>query len=73
MSDKVEFVDVTIRDGNQSLWGGTGFTTGQVLSLAPLLDRVGFQTIEIITSILFKLTVTHHKENPWEKLYRNGQ
>ncbi len=68
MSDKVEFVDVTLRDGNQSLWGGTGLTTGQVLWLAPLLDRVGFKTIEIITSILFKLAVTHHKENPWEKM-----
>ncbi len=68
MSDKVEFVDVTLRDGNQSLWGGTGLTTAQVLWLAPLLERVGFKTIEIITSILFKLTVTHHKENPWEKM-----
>lgn len=67
MPDKIEFVDVTIRDGNQSLWGGTGLTTGQVLWLAPLLDRVGFKAIEIVTSILFKLAVTHHKENPWEK------
>jgi oxaloacetate decarboxylase alpha subunit len=68
MSDKVEVVDVTIRDGNQSLWGGTGLTTAQVLWLAPLLDRVGFKAVEVITSILFKLAVTHHKENPWEKL-----
>lgn len=68
MSDKVEFIDLTLRDGNQSLWGGTGLTTGQMLWLAPLLDRVGFKTIEIITSILFKLIVTHHKENPWEKV-----
>ena len=34
MSDKVEFVDVTLRDGNQSLWGGTGMTTAQVLLLS---------------------------------------
>jgi oxaloacetate decarboxylase alpha subunit len=68
MSDKVEFVDVTIRDGNQSLWGGTGLTAGQVLWLAPLLDRVGFKAIETIVGVLFKLVVTHHKENPWEKI-----
>ena len=68
MSEKVDFVDLTIRDGNQSLWGGTGLTTGQVLWLAPLLDRVGFKAVEIITSILFKLAVTIHKENPWEKI-----
>ena len=68
MSDKVEFVDLTLRDGIQSLWGGTGLTTEQMLWLAPLLDRVGFKTIEVITSILFKIIVTHDKENPWEKI-----
>lgn len=68
MSGNVEFVDVTVRDGNQSLWGGTGLTTGQVLWLAPLLDKVGFKTIEIITGVHFKIAVSYHKENPWEKI-----
>ncbi|OPY65933.1 MAG: 2-oxoglutarate carboxylase large subunit [Syntrophorhabdus sp. PtaU1.Bin050] len=68
MPDKVEFIDVTVRDGNQSLWGGTGLTTAQMLEMAPLLDRVGFKAIETITGILFKLAVTHHKENPWDKI-----
>ncbi|HDG98443.1 MAG TPA: hypothetical protein ENG73_09800, partial [Desulfobacterales bacterium] len=68
MSEKIEFVDVTLRDGNQSLWGGTGFKTAQILWLAPLLDRVGFKAIEIIVGVLFKIAVTYHKENPWEKI-----
>lgn len=68
MGEKVDFIDVTLRDGQQSLWGGTGFSTAQILDLAPYLDRCGFRTIEIATGVLFKLFVTHHKEQPFERL-----
>jgi oxaloacetate decarboxylase alpha subunit len=68
MPERVEFIDVTLRDSNQSLWGGTGLPTAQVLWLAPLLDRAGLRAIEIAVGVLFKIAVAYHKENPWDKL-----
>jgi oxaloacetate decarboxylase alpha subunit len=68
MGETIEFVDTTIRDGNQSVWGAMGLRTNQVLSIAPALDRAGFKAIEVTTSPHFKIAVTYHKENPWEKL-----
>ncbi|HEY4113051.1 MAG TPA: hypothetical protein VGM17_03230 [Rhizomicrobium sp.] len=40
---KIDLVDISIRDGNQSLWGATGLNTAKILSIAPVMDRVGFQ------------------------------
>ncbi len=36
----VALVDVSLRDGNQSLWGAAGLRTAHVLQVAPLLERV---------------------------------
>ena len=41
MSRRIELVDVSLRDGNQSLWGATGVTTRMVEGVTPALDRVG--------------------------------
>ena len=41
----IELVDVSIRDGNQSLWGATRFPTRQILQIAPVLDRVGLRLL----------------------------
>jgi oxaloacetate decarboxylase (Na+ extruding) subunit alpha len=36
----IEIVDTTMRDGNQSLWGATGLTTPDVLSIGSAITRV---------------------------------
>jgi len=38
-------VDTTTRDGNQSLWSATGLTTPDVLAIAPVMDRVGYEAL----------------------------
>jgi len=61
-------VDVSIRDGNQSLWGATGLTTAQVLGIAPVVDRVGFRALDFTSSTHMGVAVRTHRENPWEKI-----
>lgn len=64
----IQFIDTTVRDGNQSLWGATGLRTGMILEIAPVMDRVGFRAIDFITSTHMAVTVRWHRENPWERI-----
>ncbi|MDP3673402.1 MAG: hypothetical protein WA191_18295 [Telluria sp.] len=64
----IELIDVSIRDGNQSLWGATGLNTPQILSIAPILDRVGFRAINFTSSTHIGMTVKTHREDPWERI-----
>lgn len=63
-----DFVDTTLRDGNQSLWGATGLTTAMMLGVVPMLDRVGYRSIDFSTSTHMAVTVRFHREDPWERL-----
>lgn len=67
MSEPVEIVDTTTRDGNQSLWGATGLTTPDVLAIAPTMDRVGFHALDFSSSTHMAVSVRYHREDPWER------
>jgi oxaloacetate decarboxylase alpha subunit len=64
----VRLVDVSLRDGNQSLWGATGLRTRHIVSVAPLLDRAGFRAIDYSSSTHMGIAVRNHREDPWERL-----
>jgi oxaloacetate decarboxylase (Na+ extruding) subunit alpha len=66
----IELVDVSIRDGNQSLWGATKFPTRQILQIAPVLDRVGLRAVDFTSSTHMGIAVRNHRENPWERIRR---
>jgi oxaloacetate decarboxylase alpha subunit len=68
MSDVVEIVDTTTRDGNQSLWGAVGLTTPDILAIAPTMDRVGFRALDFTSSTHMAVSVRFHREDPWERL-----
>jgi oxaloacetate decarboxylase alpha subunit len=68
MSEPVEFVDTTTRDGNQSLWSATGLTTPDVLAIAPTLDRVGYHALDFTSSTHMAVSVRFHREDPWERI-----
>jgi oxaloacetate decarboxylase alpha subunit len=72
VSGSVELVDTTVRDGNQSLWGGTGLTTSDVLAIAPVVDRVGFRALDFTSSTHLAISVRYHREDPWERLRRTA-
>jgi oxaloacetate decarboxylase alpha subunit len=64
----VGLVDVSLRDGNQSLWGATGLRTGHIVQVAPLLERVGFRALDYSSSTAMGVAVRNHQEDPWERL-----
>jgi oxaloacetate decarboxylase alpha subunit len=63
----LRFVDTTLRDGPQSLWS-MEMRTNMMLPVAGILDRAGFDAIEIMASPDFKKCVRDLKEDPWERL-----
>ena len=44
----INLVDVSLRDGNQSIWGATGVTTRMVEGVTPDLDQVGYRALELV-------------------------
>jgi len=64
----VQLVDVSLRDGNQSLWGATGLSTKHIVQGATLLDRVGFRALDYISSTHMGVAVRMHLEDPWERI-----
>ena len=62
---KIGLVDVSLRDGDQSLWGATGLNTSQKLTVAPLMERVGYRAIDFISSTHMGISVRTHREDPW--------
>jgi oxaloacetate decarboxylase alpha subunit len=67
-NDEIKLVDVTTRDGNQSLWDATGIRTGMILPIAPVMDKVSFRAIDFASSINMGVSVRWHKEDPWERI-----
>ena len=47
MSKTVNLIDQTLRDAHQCLWA-TRMTTGMMRDVAPLLDRAGFEAIDLV-------------------------
>ena len=63
----IEFLDETMRDGQQSLWG-MRMQAGMALPVSPILDRTGFRVIDLTGSSMFECLVKYCHENPWEGL-----
>lgn len=67
---EIKLVDVSIRDGNQSLWGATGLRSAQILEIAGKLDRVGFEAIDYTSSTHMAVAVRYFREDPWLRMRR---
>lgn len=63
----VEFLDETMRDGQQSLWG-MRMQAGMALPVSPLIDQTGFRVIDLAGSSLMEVMIKYCQENPWEGL-----
>jgi oxaloacetate decarboxylase (Na+ extruding) subunit alpha len=63
----IDFLDETMRDGQQSLWG-MRMQAGMALPVAPTIDRTGFITIDLTGSSMFEVLIRVCRENPWEGL-----
>jgi oxaloacetate decarboxylase alpha subunit len=65
---KVQLVETSLRDGNQCLWSALGVDTAKTLTIAPVMDRVGFKAIDFTTSTHMGVAVRYKKEDPWERI-----
>lgn len=64
---RLQIMDTTIRDGQQSLWA-TRMPIGDMLPILPKMDRVGYWAIEAWGGATFDSCLRFLDENPWERL-----
>ena len=65
---EVQLTDVSLRDGDQSLWGATGLRTEHILQIAPVLNRVGFRAFDFMSSTAMGVAVRTHRQDPWQRI-----
>ena len=63
----IEFLDETMRDGQQSLWG-LRMQAGMALPVSPLIDRTGFRVIDLTGGGMLDVLTRYCQENYWEGL-----
>ena len=63
----ITFLDETMRDGQQSLWG-MRMQAGMALPVTPIIDRTGYNIISLAGSSLFEVLIRHCREDPWAGL-----
>jgi oxaloacetate decarboxylase alpha subunit len=64
---KISLIDVTLRDAHQCLWA-TRMTTAMMSEIAPMLDRAGFEAIDLVGGAVFDVCVRYLREDPWERM-----
>lgn len=67
MARDIRLIDVTLRDAHQCLWA-TRMTTGMMRTIAPALDRAGFEAIDLVGGAVFDVCVRYLREDPWERM-----
>jgi pyruvate carboxylase subunit B len=67
MGRKLQFTDVTLRDAHQSLFA-TRMRTADMEKIAPVIDKVGFWSVECWGGATFDVCLRFLKEDPWERL-----
>ncbi len=65
--DKINFVDQTLRDAQQSLWGYM-MRTDMITPIAETMDRIGYKAIATVGSQAFTVLVRNLDEDPWERI-----
>lgn len=63
----INFLDETLRDGQQSLWG-MRMQAGMALPVTPIIDQTGYQIISLAGSSLFEVLIRRCQEDPWAGL-----
>lgn len=64
---EISLIDVTLRDAHQCLWA-TRMTTGMMSEIAPMLDKAGFEAIDLVGGAVFDVCVRYLREDPWERM-----
>ena len=67
MSTKSQFVDLTLRDGHQSL-AATRMTTEQAMRVLPIIKDAGFAAFELWGGATLDSCIRFLDEDPWDRL-----
>ncbi len=67
MSKRIQFIDLTLRDGQQSL-AATRMTAKQALSVLKMIDDAGYAAMELWGGAVPDSCVRYLNEDPWERL-----
>ncbi len=60
----IEFVDQTLRDGQQSLWG-LRMRAYQAANALPDIDRTGFHVVDLTGAGCFTVLLRQFRDDPW--------
>jgi oxaloacetate decarboxylase alpha subunit len=63
----IEFVDQSLRDGQQSLWG-MRMSPNHILPVAEAIDTAGYRVVDLTGSSIFEVLVRFRQEDPWRGL-----
>lgn len=64
---RMRYVDVTTRDGHQSLWA-TRMTNAMIMPIIGHMDNIGFDWINLEGGAVFDVCVRFLHEDPWERM-----
>ena len=64
---EIEFIDQTLRDGQQSLWG-MRMRPAHMLPVAHEIDRTGFRVVDMTASVMIAVLAREYRENGFEAL-----
>jgi oxaloacetate decarboxylase alpha subunit len=64
---RIEFIDQSLRDGQQSLWG-MRIRAGHILPVAEAIDSTGYRVVDLTGSSPFEVQVRYNVEDPWAGL-----
>ena len=67
MTQKINFIDVTLRDGQQSITA-TRMTTSQAMRVLNMIDRAGFPCLELWGGAVLDSCLRYLDEDPWQRL-----
>lgn len=65
MPKHIDFVDQTLRDGQQSLWG-IRMRAHEAADALPYLNRAGYKTIDLTGPGMFTVLTREYGDDPWD-------
>ena len=63
----LKFNSVDFRDGQQSLFA-TRFTTEDMVPVLPMMDEIGFDSMEMWGGATFDVAIRYLNEDPWDRI-----
>jgi oxaloacetate decarboxylase alpha subunit len=64
---QIDFIDQTLRDGQQSLWG-LRMRAYQAAPALPYIDQTGFRVVDLTGAGIFQVLVRQYRDDPWAHL-----